>query len=143
MVKIIHGADFHLDSPFSGLSPQHSAQRRSELRQLPRHLADLARTEGADLVLLSGDLLDGMHIYRETVQALAQALGSIPCPVFIAPGNHDPWSQHSPTPALPGRTMSIFFPPRPQRASTCRTWGARFGAGPSALPTWSAPPWRD
>ena len=96
MIKIIHGADFHLDSPFSGLSPQRSAQRRSELRQLPRRLADLARTEGADLVLLSGDLLDGQHIYRETAQALSQALGNIPCPVFLAPGNHDPWSPRSP-----------------------------------------------
>ncbi len=96
MIKIIHGADFHLDSPFSGLSPQRSAQRRSELRQLPRRLADLARTEGADLVLLSGDLLDGQHIYRETAQALSQALGTIPCPVFLAPGNHDPWSPRSP-----------------------------------------------
>ena len=96
MIKIIHGADVHLDSPFSGLSPQRSAQRRSELRQLPRRLADLARTEGADLVLLSGDLLDGQHIYRETAQALSQALGNIPCPVFLAPGNHDPWSPRSP-----------------------------------------------
>lgn len=100
MVKIIHGADFHLDSPFSGLSPQRSAQRRSELRQLPRRLAELARTEGADLVLLSGDLLDGPHVYRETTQALAEALGSISCPVFLAPGNHDPWSQHSPYASL-------------------------------------------
>ena len=75
MVKIIHGADFHLDSPFSGLSPQRSAQRRGELRDLPRRLADLARAEGADLVLLSGDLLDGVLIYRETVRALARTEG--------------------------------------------------------------------
>ena len=28
MLKIIHGADFHLDSPFAGLSPERAAQRR-------------------------------------------------------------------------------------------------------------------
>ena len=95
MIKIIHGADFHLDSPFSGLSPQRSAQRRGELRQLPGRLAALARQEQADVVLLSGDLLDGPHVFRETVQALAQALGSISCPVFISPGNHDAWSRAS------------------------------------------------
>ena len=133
MVKIIHGADFHLDSPFSGLSPQHSAQRRSELRQLPRYLADLARTEGADLVLLSGDLLDGMHIYRETVQALAQALGSIPCPVFIAPGNHDPWSQHSPYAGLAWPdNVHIFSAQTPEGIDLpdlgCTVWGRAFCA---------------
>ena len=131
MVKIIHGADFHLDSPFSGLSPQHSAQRRSELRQLPQRLADLARTEGADLVLLSGDLLDGMHIYRETVQALAQALGSIPCPVFIAPGNHDPWSQHSLYAGLAWPdNVHIFSAQTPEGIDLpdlgCTVWGRAF-----------------
>ncbi len=30
MLKMIHGADFHLDSPFSGLSPERAAQRREK-----------------------------------------------------------------------------------------------------------------
>ena len=30
MIKLIHGADFHLDSPFSGLAPDQAAQRRRE-----------------------------------------------------------------------------------------------------------------
>ena len=89
LLTIIHGADFHLDSPFSGLSPQRAAQRRGEQRQLLSALAALAREKGADLVLLAGDLLDGRQTYRETAQALARALGDIPCPVFLAPGNHD------------------------------------------------------
>ena len=95
MVKLIHGADFHLDSPFSGLSPEQAALRRGEQRELLDRLANLARTEGADLVLLAGDLLDGERVYRETAQALARALGDIPCPVFIAPGNHDFYSPRS------------------------------------------------
>ena len=89
MLNIIHGADFHLDSPFSGLSPQRAAQRRGEQRELLSRLAQLAREQQADLVLLSGDLMDRDNVYRETAQALSQTLGSIPCPVFLAPGNHD------------------------------------------------------
>ena len=89
MLKLIHGADFHLDSPFSGLTPEQAALRRGEQRRLLEDLADLAREKEADLVLLSGDLLDSRQVYRETAQALARALGRIPCPVFIAPGNHD------------------------------------------------------
>ena len=34
MLKIIHGADFHLDSPFSGLTPERAARRREEQREL-------------------------------------------------------------------------------------------------------------
>ena len=137
MVKIIHGADFHLDSPFSGLSPQHSAQRRSELRQLPRRLADLARAEGADLVLLSGDLLDGQHIYRETAQALAEALGSIPCPAFLAPGNHDPWSQHSPYASLTWPDNVHIFSSQALESVDlpglgCTVWGRAFCASHQA-----------
>lgn len=89
MLTIIHGADFHLDSPFAGLTPQRAAQRRGEQRELLSALAELSRQRQADLVLLSGDLLDSHQTYRETAQALSQALGHIPCPVFLAPGNHD------------------------------------------------------
>ena len=95
MLKIIHGADFHLDSPFSGLTPKRAAQRRGEQRELLERLAELARKKGAGLVLLAGDLLDSERVFPETAQALSKALASIPCPVFIAPGNHDPYTNRS------------------------------------------------
>ena len=94
-MKLIHGADFHLDAPFAALSPEKARQRRAEQRQLLSRLADLAEEEGADLVLLSGDLLDGGETYQETVEALSHALGQIKAPVFIAPGNHDPYGPRS------------------------------------------------
>ena len=96
MVKLIHAADLHLDSPFSGLSPELAAQRRSEQRQLLERLSALARERGADAVLLSGDLLDSGCTFRETAQTLATQLGSTGCPVFISPGNHDCYTDHSP-----------------------------------------------
>ncbi len=95
MLKIIHGADFHLDSPFSGLSPEQAVQRREEQRELLDRLAALARDRQADLVLLAGDLLDSERVYRETALALSRALGAIPCPVFISPGNHDFYAPRS------------------------------------------------
>ena len=111
MVKIIHGADFHLDSPFSGLSPERAAQRRAEQRELLDRLAQLARERQADLVLLAGDLLDSGRVFRETAQALARSLGAIPCPVFIAPGNHDFIPAVPPTQPSRGRTTYIFSAP--------------------------------
>ena len=34
MLKLIHAADLHLDSPFAGLRPERAAQRRREQRKL-------------------------------------------------------------------------------------------------------------
>lgn len=95
-MKLLHAADFHLDSPLSGLSPEQSALRRRELRNIPARLARLAREEGVDLVLLPGDLLDGERVYPETVRALSQALEEMAVPVCIAPGNHDYYHAKSP-----------------------------------------------
>jgi len=99
-LRILHGADFHLDSPFSGLTPEQAVLRRSEQRLLLKRLAEAARTEEPHLILLCGDLFDSRRIFRETAQTLAQALGEISCPVFIAPGNHDFYAPDSPYAAL-------------------------------------------
>ena len=42
MLKLIHAADLHLDSPFAGLRPERAAQRRREQRKLLERLAALA-----------------------------------------------------------------------------------------------------
>ena len=78
MITIIHAADLHLDSPFSGLSPEQAARRRGEQRLLLEDLTALARREGADAVLLAGDLFDGQCVYSQTTRALARALGEMP-----------------------------------------------------------------
>ncbi len=96
MPKIIHAADFHLDSAFGGLPPEKARERRRESRELADRLAALAEAEGAELVLLPGDLFDGERVYPETLEGLRAALGRMACPVFIAPGNHDPFTPASP-----------------------------------------------
>ena len=95
-MRILHAADLHLDSPLSSLPAPQAAQRRRELRDIPHRLAQLARAEGADVVLLGGDLLDADRVYPQSIQAMAQALGELSIPVFIAPGNHDPYTPQSP-----------------------------------------------
>ncbi len=96
MITFIHAADFHLDAPFSALAPAQAAGRRGEQRELLDRLARLVEETGCQLLLLPGDLLDGGHVYHETVQALAKTLGSMKARVFIAPGNHDFYAPRSP-----------------------------------------------
>ena len=89
MLRILHAADLHLDAPFAALTAEQARLRRAEQRLLLDKLADAAVQGKANLVLLSGDLLDSGQTYRETAQALAAALARIPVPVAISPGNHD------------------------------------------------------
>ena len=96
MPKIVHAADFHLDSAFGGLPTDKARERRRESRELVDRLADLVRAEEAEIVLLSGDLFDGERVFPETLERLKAALAGMGCPVFIAPGNHDPYTPHSP-----------------------------------------------
>ena len=96
MIKLIHAADLHLDSPFGGLSPRQASERRKEQRELLSRLTELVRLRNADALLLSGDLLDTGRAFRETAEALASQLGGVSCPVLIAPGNHDFYHGGSP-----------------------------------------------
>ena len=87
-LKLLHSADWHLDSPFGGF-PEHQRQLlKEEQRKIPGKVADLCAREDCDLVLLSGDIFDG-EASRETLDILKDALGRCGVPVMIAPGNHD------------------------------------------------------
>ena len=96
MLKFIHAADFHLDSPFGALTAQQAAARRRESRELAFRLANYVNQQNIDLVLLAGDLFDSSNAFRETGEQLAQAFGQMRARVFIAPGNHDWYGPGSP-----------------------------------------------
>lgn len=88
MMKILHSADWHLDAPLSGHSPEQASRLRRELRKIPDKVAKLCIAEGCDLLLLSGDLFDG-KVSRESLTEVRTALEKVKIPVVIAPGNHD------------------------------------------------------
>lgn len=96
MLTFLHAADFHLDSPFQSLTPDQAAERRQEQRQLLSRLAAVVRDSKADLLFLAGDLFDGQRARPETLQILYHTLEELEAEVFLAPGNHDPWTPGSP-----------------------------------------------
>ena len=139
MVKVLHAADFHLDSAFGSLSEERSRQRRQECRRLVDRMVDYANDHGAELMLLSGDLFDGERIYAQTAEELAAALGRFRGAVVIAPGNHDPYTARSPyaRTAWPGNVHifkaesweKLVFP-----QYGCTVYGAAFIAGEAGAP---------
>lgn len=70
MAKILHTADFHLDSAFTALPEEKARLRRQEARQLTDRLVDYANDHGVELLLLAGDLFDSDQLYGQTAQEL-------------------------------------------------------------------------
>lgn len=89
MIRVLHAADLHLDSPFQALGREKALQRRGEQRELLRRIAQTARDRRADIALFAGDLFDSENVFSDTGRLLEQVLSAMEIPVFIAPGNHD------------------------------------------------------
>lgn len=90
-LKLLHAADFHLDSDFSALSPEAAEARRKLAREILPRFADAARSLGVQAVILSGDIFENNTPSPETQRELCRSLGSLDMPVFLASGNHDPF----------------------------------------------------
>ena len=129
MIKFLHAADFHLDAAFSALTGEQAALRRREQREILDELAELCRD--CELVLLSGDLFDGAHVYRDTLDALKRFFAAVPGEIFIAPGNHDALVSGSPYLTEDwGENVHIFTDEAPQCIALprlgCNVYGAAF-----------------
>ena len=132
-IKLLHAADLHLDSAFEALPGALAAQRRREQRQLLRALPALAKAQGAQLILLPGDLHDTDSPYGETVRMLADAFSETDAHVFLSPGNHDYYTANAPYARLRfPENVHIFtrahLEPVVLPELGVRVWGAAFEA---------------
>lgn len=90
LIKIVHSGDIHLDSPFAMDDLQKSQARKNELRAAFSSLIFWAKTVGADIVLIAGDLFDSRNVPGDCASFVADTFSSFPeCRFFISPGNHD------------------------------------------------------
>ena len=130
MIKLLHSADWHLDSPLLGRTEHQAARLRECLLSIPERIASLCLREHCDLLLLSGDIFDGAYT-KQSYQAVYSALKSVEIPVFIAPGNHDfaapdsPWLRE-----IWPENVHIFAHPVVESVAlpelNCRIYGAGF-----------------
>ena len=89
-MKLLHTADLHLDSAMDSRLPEEKARlRRRELLLTFSRIADLARSEGVDAVLISGDLFDTPHPSPSAVRYVLDTVASHPDIDFLLLyGNH-------------------------------------------------------
>ena len=129
-MKILHSADWHLDSPIVGKTDQQAQFLRAELLKIPDKIATVCKNEHCDLVLLAGDLFDG-PCSAESLRRVLYALEDMAVPVFISPGNHDFCAPGSPylTEAWP-KNVHIFIQNTLQCIEVphlnCKVWGAGY-----------------
>lgn len=145
MLKILHGADLHLDTPFASLPQTLADRRRQQQLELLDHLTRLCRE--VDLVLLAGDVLDARQARPETAALLRQTFARWQVPVFISPGNHDPFTADSvwSTVQWP-ENVHIFSGPMSAvelPGLRCRVWGAAFRERESDCLLRAVPPAED
>lgn len=93
-MKIMHLADFHLDSAFSGFSKEKADEKRAELRECFVKAMQTAKKNDVKLILIPGDLFDTPFCSAQTRKIVFDAIANANCPVVIAPGNHDYYNKN-------------------------------------------------
>jgi len=110
MLKFIHAADIHLDSPLTGLSKYEGAPAeaiRQAARRAFERLVQLAIEEKVAFILLAGDLYDGDWRDYQTGLYFGVQLSKLHdagIAVYLISGNHD---------AANRMTLSLQLPPNP------------------------------
>ena len=108
MIRFIHAADPHLDSPLQGLEAHEGAPvavLRGATRRAFENLVNLAIEESVDFVVIAGDLYDGAWKDYSTglfFRAQMVRLQSKGTPVYLIAGNHDAASVITKKLSLPG-----------------------------------------
>lgn len=91
MLKIFHMGDVHLDSAFGRFPREERARLREHQRDIFKKTVDRVARGGYDMLLISGDLFDGIDVSVESEECVISELSRLTCPVIISPGNHDPF----------------------------------------------------
>nr|MDK7246324.1 DNA repair exonuclease [Staphylococcus lugdunensis] len=98
MIKFIHCADLHLDSPFkskSHLSSKIFEDVQKSAYESFKKIVDIALKEEVDFVLIAGDLFDSNNRTLKAEVFLREQFKRLEREqifVYICHGNHDPLS---------------------------------------------------
>ena len=89
-VRFLHSADWQLGMTRHFLSAEAQARFSQARIDAIRTLGRLAAEAGAAFLVVSGDVFETNQVSVQTVRRTLDALASVPVPVFLLPGNHDP-----------------------------------------------------
>lgn len=93
MLTIVHAADLHLETVFT--EARGGNRRRAGLAEAFARVVDLALERSADVLTIGGDLFEAPRAGPQTARLIFEQFARFGKPVFVAPGNHDPYAAHS------------------------------------------------
>ncbi|MCW2546315.1 MAG: metallophosphoesterase [Mycobacterium sp.] len=88
-MRLLLLSDVHLDTPFTWASSVVARARRQAIRDAVTRTAALAAELGVDALCCAGDLYEHEGARPDTGEFLRATFAQVPCPVLLAPGNHD------------------------------------------------------
>jgi DNA repair exonuclease SbcCD nuclease subunit len=91
MASFIHAADLHLGMRITRFDASTAAKVREARFTALDNILKKTRDLRPDFVLLAGDLFDDAAVDNLTARRAFEILDSFPVPVFVLPGNHDPF----------------------------------------------------
>ena len=97
-MKFVHIADMHFDSPFVNLSEKDimGDLRRLEQRKVFKKIIEYIKEKNIKYFFISGDLYEHKYIKQSTIEYINKLFEEIPeTNIYIAPGNHDPYTKNS------------------------------------------------
>lgn len=97
-IEWLHTADLHLDRPITGWrgTSDQLAIRYEEHRDTFRRMISLIEKRKLPYLFISGDFIEHSAVTKSTISFVIEQLERIPfTQVFIAPGNHDPYTEGS------------------------------------------------
>ena len=97
-MKFVHIADMHFDSPFVNLSEKDimGDLRRLEQRKVFKKIIEYIKENNIKYFFISGDLYEHKYIKQSTIDYINKLFEEIPeTNIYIAPGNHDPYTKNS------------------------------------------------
>ena len=95
-IKILHTADIHFDTPFSGMTPKEALKSKEELKEVFERIIEMTLEKEIDILLIAGDIFDNLSVNKTTLHFIKNCFEKIgKVNVFISPGNHDPFNEKS------------------------------------------------
>jgi len=90
VIRFIHTADWQLGMSRHFLSPEAQSRFAQDRIEAIRRIGELAREHEARFAVVCGDVFEDNQVERQTIARALDAMGAVPMPLLLLPGNHDP-----------------------------------------------------
>jgi DNA repair exonuclease SbcCD nuclease subunit len=89
-IRFLHTSDLQLGMTRWYLSQDAQHRFTQDRIDAIRRMGALASEHNAQFMVVAGDVFESNQVAAQTVQRALKAFESVPVPVFLLPGNHDP-----------------------------------------------------